>query len=208
MPLEDLKVIKRERNLDQTDVEKLSNVVEETGTSSVPFPVNTENGDLTVVGDANITKREPQTYRVKLFVEKATSLYTEKELREVSVEFDQNELEYHVVLEIQVDKITIDMRESMSYAIGLVLATLYEQVEHEDGKVSMEYITDPRKRSVRALQLVRDREASALLKEVAIALLDLPEGLQAMTTSQATEIVVDFMLNNPDLVNETDSNLD
>lgn len=207
MPL-DLNELKRERNLTEPEVQKIAEVVEKTGESEMPYPVNNAEGKLTVVGNPNITKREPQLYTVAVFVPKATSEYSREKLQQIAVDFQETELEYQIVIEVPVDVLSIDRREAMAYATGIVMSTLYEEVEHDDKTVSMEYIMDDTKRMARIYRLTRDPEISFALKDAVISMLDLPAGLSQITTSQAIEVAIDFMMNNPDVVNETDANLE
>lgn len=209
MPL-DLNELKRERNITQPEAEALADVIEQTGASEVPYPVNTNEGTLTVVGNPNITKREPQLYEVAVYVPKATSEYSRKKLMEIAVEgtFDETELEYQFIIEVPVNVLSIERREAMAYATGIVMSTLYEEVENDDKTVSLEYITDKTKRTARIFRLTQDPEISFALKSAVISMLDLPEGLSYITTSQAVATAIDFMENNADTVNEVDANLE
>lgn len=207
MPL-DLNELKRERNLTEPEVKKIVEVVEKTGESEMPYPVNNTEGKLSVLGNPNVTKREPQLYEVAVYVPKATSEYTKEKLESIAIKFEETELEYQLLIEVPVNVLSIDRREAMSYATGIVMSTLYEEVEHEDKTVSMEFITDNVKRMARIYRLTQDPDISYALKSAVVGMLDLPKGLSQITTSQAVATAIEFMENNPDVVNEVDANLE
>lgn len=206
MPL-DLNELKRERNLTEPEVKKIADVVESTGAEEVPFPAHTEQGNLSIVGDPNITKRAPQMYTVNVIVPIATSEYTEAQLQEIAVDFDKTELEYHVTLEVPVTVLSIDRREGMLYALGIVLSSFYEEVEDDEGNKSMRYITNQSKLTARLYLLTLDPDISFALKTAVVKMLDLPTGLSQITVSQAVDTAIAFMEQNPDVINEVDANL-
>lgn len=209
MPI-NLKDLQKNRTLTMPEAKKIDKVVEETGTSEIPYPVVDNDTNIAVIGNANIIKREPQLYKVLVFVDKATTSFTKEELESINVDdkLDESGTEYRVLLEVPLTEITVAKRETASMAVMLIQGLYYEDVEQEDGTVVSKYITSSIKRQARLLEIIQDKYISNMLKQSVIDLLELPEGLQTITVSQAVEVFVDFATQNADLLNENDSNLD
>lgn len=205
-----LKDLQKNRTLTMPEAKKIDKVVEETGTSEIPYPVVDNDTNIAVIGNANIIKRDPQYYKVLVFVDKATTSFTKEELESINTAdtLDESGTEYRVLLEVPLTEITVAKRESASMGVMLIQGLYYEDVEQEDGTVISKYITSSIKRQARLLEIIQDKYISKMLKQTVVDLLELPEGLQTITVSQAVEVFVDFATQNADLLNENDSNLD
>lgn len=202
--------LQKNRTLKPEEVKSIDKVIETTGAEDKPYPVTDNAGNTSIIGNVNKVVREPQLYKIMVAVDKATSPYTEEELKAINVadKLYQTETEYRVHLEVPITEITPEKRELANSAMSLIMQLFYREIEDDNGESHFEYITNSLERQARELEILSNPYISKMLKESVYNLLELPNPLRNTWVGEAVEVFVNFATNNPDVVNEVDANLD
>lgn len=202
--------LQKNRTLKPEEVKSIDKVIEATGAEDKPYPVTDNAGNTSIIGNVNKVVREPQNYKIMVAVDKATSPYTEEELKAINVadKLYQTETEYRVHLEVPITEITPEKRELANSAMSLIMQLFYREIEDDNGESHFEYITNSLERQARELEILSNPYISKMLKESVYNLLELPNPLRNTWVGEAVEVFVNFATNNPDVVNEVDANLD
>lgn len=203
----DLETLQKNRStqafeLSDENIKDITEGIEKAGESETPFPVTDEKGELKVIGDATQIQRDVQTYKIMLMLDKKE--FSKQEAEELNINKSLKEINTMYLPEIVREFRAISpSKRTMINSAFIKFITYFSKVEN--GKLI--FLTDEELTKDIELRLYMDSLAMDAIHESVNEILSIPEEFKdKVQSASAVKVVVEFIFNNPDLINEIYAN--